>query len=286
MPLSKIAVGIDFSPESERAVAHAVALARLTGASLTLVHVAEAPPLASGVPGDPAFAMLREQLAADSLRVTQLRDRLAGEGVAISEILVDGDPHTMVADTATRLGADLIAVGTHGRTGARRVLLGSVAERTVRLAESSVLVARGDAVPGGYRRIVVGTDYSPLAWRALERAFEVTAPGGDVRVVHAWRAPYLEYDLTGRMLDKLWENAEIEAAEHRARLLAMPRPAGVTVRLDVVDGAPFTALDDLSGSADLVVVGSHGRRGVKRLLLGSVAEATVRHASCSVLVAR
>lgn len=286
MTISRIAAGVDFSPESQRAVEHAMAIARHSGASLTLVHVGVVPPARAERPDDAWAMLLRETLAADRLRLAELRERLSRQGVEVSHVVADGFADVAVAETARELAADLVVVGTHGRSGVRRILLGSVAEKTIRLAESSVLVARGDAIAGGYRRVVVGTDYSPLAWRALERAFDVVARDADVRVVHAWRAPYVEYDVDGRILASLREAAEVEAGVQRETMFALPRPPDVTLRLDVVDGVPFEALEGLSADADLLVVGSHGRRGARRFFLGSVAEATARHARCAVLVAR
>jgi nucleotide-binding universal stress UspA family protein len=287
MTLSRIVVGVDFSAESERAVDHAIEVARGVGGGLTLVHVGTVPePIGAGW-GDDAWREAIEARFGDALaRLAAVRDRLSGRGVEVSHVVVDGFPDTGLADTARDLVADLIVVGTLGRTGFRRLLVGSVAEKTVRLADASVLVTRGDAVPGGYRRIVVGTDYSPLAWCAVERALELAAPGAEVRIIHAWSAPYVAYELTGWVLDQLRDAAEAEAAEHRERAVAMAAPAGATVTLELVDSAPVAALEALSESSDLVVVGSHGRRGVRRLLVGSVAEATVRHARCTVLVAR
>jgi nucleotide-binding universal stress UspA family protein len=286
MPLSKIAVGVDFSPESQRAVDHASMLARQTGAAMTLVHVSTIPPPVSVAPNDAWAALLRERLAANRVRLDELRERLRAQGIDVSHVLADGDPDPGLVDAARELGADLIVVGTHGRSGVQRLVLGSVAEKTIRLASSAVLVTRGEVPVGGYRHVVVGTDFSDLAWRALERALELTAPGGHVHVVYAWQAPYIEYDLTGQMLVGLREAAEIEVETNRERVLAMPRPPGVMVGLDLADGVPFVVLDEYSKSAQLLVVGSHGRRGIRRFLLGSVAEATVRHARCSVLVAR
>jgi nucleotide-binding universal stress UspA family protein len=286
MRIAKIAVGIDFSPESDRAVEHAIRVARLAGAGLTLIHVAPVPPTFRERPDDPWAALIRERLAENRARLAELRERLSGQGVEVSHVVADGDPDEALPEAAHDLGADLIVVGTHGRTGLRRMVLGSVAEKTIRLASSSVLVARGEAPAAGYRRVVVGTDFSPLAWNALQRALELTAPGGHLHVVHAWQAPYLEYDLSGRALEALREAAQAETESHRDRVLAMPRAAGVTMGLDLVDGVPFTVLDTYSSETDLIVVGSHGRRGVRRFLLGSVAEATVRHARCTVLVAR
>jgi nucleotide-binding universal stress UspA family protein len=286
MTFSKIAVGIDFSPGSLRAVDHAMMVARQTGASVTLVHATAVPAPFHQRSDDAWAALLRENLAANRARLEELHQRLRGQGVELSQVVADGEADPALADASRELGADLVVVGTHGRTGLARVVLGSVAEKTIRLAPSSVLVARGEPPPGGYQHVVVGTDFSPLAWKALERALELTAPGGHVHVVHAWQAPYLELDLSGQALAALREGAEQETEAHRERVLAMPRAKGVMVGLDLVDGVPFTVLDTYSSQAQLIVVGSHGRRGVRRFLLGSVAETTVRHARCPVLIAR
>jgi nucleotide-binding universal stress UspA family protein len=286
MNLAKILVGVDFSPESLRAVEHAMSVARHRGGTIVLAHVAAIPPPRNVAGNDGWAALLRENLAADRVALADLRERIAGQGVDISQVVHDGFADTALAELAREVGAGLIVVGTHGRTGVKRWMLGSVAEKTVRLADVSVLVARGEAPPGGYRRIVVGTDYSELAWRALDRAFELAAPDADVRVVHAWQAPYVEYDLSGDVLAKARESAEAEALAHRERLRDTRRPPGVSLHLELDDGAPFEALDRRSVDAELVVVGSHGRRGLRRFVLGSVAEATVRYARCAVLVAR
>lgn len=283
--ITRIVVAVDFSPESRRAVDHAMAVARHVGAALTLVHVETVPP-AIGVGPQAELPFLRGVLEDDRRQLAELRERLSGQGVEVSHVVATGYPDTAIADAARELHGELVVVGTRGRTGIKRILLGSVAERTIRHADCSVLVTRGDAVAGGYRRVVVGTDYSELAWRAVARAFALVAPGGDVHVIHAWSASYSDFALDGGVLAGLRDAAETAAVAERARLVAMARPPGVTVRLDVVDGAPFQALDQMSSDADLLVVGSHGRRGVRRLLVGSVAETTTRHARCSVLVAR
>lgn len=283
MSLSKIAVGVDLSPDSLRAVEHAMVLARRAGASLTMIHIAGVPSAISEASGDPWAALMRERLAADRAQLDEVRQRFAGQGVELSQVIVEGTPDTALAEAARELHADLVVIGTHGRTGLKRLVLGSVTEKTVRLAASSVLVVRGEVPAGGYRRVIVGTDYSDQAWRALAQAFEVAAPEANVRVIYAWQIPYVGYDVGGYLTNALWEREETIAAEHRKRVLEMA-PAGVQARLDVVVGVPFTMLDE--PPSDLVVVGTHGRRGARRFFLGSVAEATVRHARSSVLVVR
>jgi len=289
MTTTPIVVGVDFSPESDRAVAHAMDVARRTGSPLTLVHVGLVPDEPVGL--SPSMAetaetmrtVLLERLAQDRAQLADLRERLSGQGVEVSHVVVDGFADTAVAKAARELDARMVVVGTHGRTGFRRLVLGSVAEKTIRTAEMSVLVPRGDAPSGGYQRVVVGTDFSDGARHALVQALEVAAPEAKVRVVHAWALPYGLVDLDGRVVSRLYQDAEAAAAALRDDPLLRARP---NTTVEVGDGSPAMLLDSLSDEADLIVVGSHGRRGFRRFLLGSVAEATVRHARCSVLVAR
>jgi nucleotide-binding universal stress UspA family protein len=237
-------------------------------------------------------ATVRARLAEDRARLEALRQRLLGQGVEVSHVVIDGMPDAALAASAVELGADLIVVGTHGRTGLRRLLLGSVAEKTVRLAASSVLVARGTpgAAEGGYRRVVVGTDYSPLGDLAVTRALEHAAAGAHVHVMHAWQLPTQSAPETAAVVAEL-RGALAEETQRlgveRLRGWRGARPDVVLVA-ETSEAPAQEALIERAEAlgADLIAVGSHGRRGVRRLLLGSVAESVVRHAPCSVLVAR
>jgi nucleotide-binding universal stress UspA family protein len=294
VPSRRILVGVDFSPTSELAVQHAVAIARHTGAPLALAHVGLVPDsddldVAGGASTGPYRALLQLRLAEDRRRLASLRERIAGQGVELSQVVLEDMPDSGLIAAGKELDADLIVVGSHGRTGMSRFLLGSVAERVVRHADCSVLVARGEAVPGGYRRIVVGTDFSAPAAAALEWALTVAAPSADVRVVHGWSLTSLQANDPADLvaLAGAIDTARGEATSRFGReLLAARRRSDVRLHFDAVEGPASAVLIDASCDADLVVVGSHGRRGVRRWLMGSVAEAVARHADCSALVAR
>jgi nucleotide-binding universal stress UspA family protein len=193
---------------------------------------------------------------------------------------------------AAETGAGLIVVGSHGRTGLKRILIGSVAERTARLAPCSVLIARGDAPDGGYRRIVVGTDFTDGAKLALRQAEAAAATGATLDVIHCCHVTLgvdpidpMAVASTTRMyadlIDQLRTEGETWIAGARTR-------ADLTIAFQIVERPAITGLADTAteSGADLVVVGSHGRRGLRRFMLGSVAEATARHARCSTLIAR
>jgi len=300
MAIRTIVVGVDFSPVSEVACRQAIGVARRSGARVVLAHAAAIPDHPEGLPtsmGETAQAylgVLRGRIAEDKRALAELGDRLGGQGVDVSHVLVDGFPDDALVTAAHELAAELIVTGSHGRRGLGRIVLGSVAERVARTAPVPVLVARGagDAADAGFQRILVATDFSEAADRGLDLPLALAADGATVELVHFWQLPALsrahaaeEVDAT---LAEIRAGMEQHGAERGAEALAARDTTRAQVRYALREGDARDGIVDLARIAgcDLVVVGSHGRRGLRRLLLGSVAESTVRHAPCSVLVAR
>lgn len=295
--MRKIVVGVDLSSSSEHALGHAVDAARHTGAEVVMVMVDVVPDVPPVV--DPSSVLiaeaytrtLAERLAAERTQLAELRERWQGRGAELSQLIVDGHADERLPAVAAELKADLIVVGSHGRTGVKRWLIGSVAERVVRLAQQSVLVARGEAPAGGYQRVVIGTDFSPGAEHALRRAIPLLAPDARLELVHGWAGPWSMPEtavLVHASMRTNLLNALTDTAERMASILREGGRGDVRINARLVNSSPAPALADVASEmhADLVVVGSHGRRGLRRLILGSVAEVTVRHAPCSVLVSR
>jgi nucleotide-binding universal stress UspA family protein len=297
MKITKILVGTDFSAESEIALDHAVRIARHVGAELLLAHAGTVIDTADAALAPESAALLEyerivaEHAAENRAHLGQLVARVRDSGVAAAEQIVDGFPDTGISEAADELDVDLVVMGTHGRTGIKRIILGSVAERVVRLCRRHVMVARPaqGGKPAGYASILVPTDFSPRAELALEIALELVVPGGKIELLHAWSLPALTGSLVpGRVSESALEpvRASLEAgAREKAEALIARHPhPGVQMALTIVNDSAAHAIDRAAGGHDLVVMGGHGRRGLRRLILGSVAEATVRHAPCSVLV--
>ena len=297
--MNKIVVGVDFSSESKLAAHQAIAIARRTGAEVVLAHVAvtvELPPVGPGPAAKVLAAMdsyrtlIAREIERDRDRLASLRGELGGQGPIVSHVLAEGFPEEALGSAAAELGAELIVVGTHGRTGLRWFLLGSVAQKVIRGAEVDVLVARRECPPGGFRRVLVGFDFSPSSKRALGRAIEVAAPGARVDVIHFFEfPPAIGWGATIAAIDpELVEETALELTRQAEKILAEGRAAGVDLHFSAVHRGAIPGLVHLAerDPYDLVVLGSHGRRGVRRALLGSVAEAVARRAPCSVLVAR
>lgn len=298
MPLRRIVVGVDFSPGSAVAVDRAAELAELHGAELVLVHagaIADAPavPPAMQPTVDSYLAVLADEQASDRARLDALQAQLAAAGVKATHVVVDRHADDALVETATELAADLVITGTREHSGPRRWFLGSVAEKVARAAPCSVLCARGGDPDRGFSRIVVGTDHSEGAALALARAVDVAERGATIELVHCFQLGLWAGD--GVPSTALVEEyRELRAELHRdadARGQAAIAPfAGADVRFHVQlrENDPRDALREVAGelSADLIVVGSHGRRGLQRWLLGSVAESVIGDSPCSVMVAR
>jgi nucleotide-binding universal stress UspA family protein len=147
MTYSRLLVGLDFSDTSLAALDHGAALARATGADLEVLHVHEAPivpPMAPAHPGGAPSVTIEAYAAGDVLHASQ--DELGRtlqarelEDLAVPMVRV-GDPALTIAETALEEQRDLVIVGTHGRSGLSRVVLGSVAEKVVRHSPCPVLV--------------------------------------------------------------------------------------------------------------------------------------------------
>ena len=297
MDIKKIVVGVDFSEESESAAKQALEIARHTGAELVLAHIGMVMEPAKHLGGAVHSGikewenMLRQELADSRRLLEEMRERLRGQGAEISHVVKDSFADTGLVDVARELGADLLIVGTHGRTGIKRFFLGSISERVVRLSTTNVMVAR-PTDRRGYRRIFVPTDFSQPAEAALELALRIAHDGATIDLVHFWQipmtaaTPYAPFKAAEEALTTV-RHAMRDAAESAGtQVVERHGAANLEISFHAVEGAPAHGIQERleEGDYDLVVMGSHGRRGLRRFLLGSVAETTVRHASCSVVV--
>ena len=144
MTAKHILVPIDFSPYADHALTYAIELSQALQARLTILHVfhlsslalGEAPPavLADTLEAMETTAQQRTQMALDRVQEAELQGESA---------IVEGIPFQVIIDTAESRDIDIIVMGTHGRTGLTHALMGSVAEKVVRLAPCPVLVTRG-----------------------------------------------------------------------------------------------------------------------------------------------
>ena len=311
--LDNILVAIDFSQQSESALERAIELALITGGKLTLLWAATEDSSAQnaaiyGSSVQTIERLLAEQHAENARRLNALADQARAAGVASEVRVQTGHADEVIVEVAEEIAATLIVVGTRGLTGVRRFFLGSVADKVVRTSTCHVLVARGGTGDGetagkGLRRILVPTDFSNASEPALDIAVSLVkesrqAPesGATITLLHAWQFPPGTHGLntadpkSGPFAEVRDEIIASNAAMGD-KLIARHGDSGVTMRFVQEHGPAAAAIQEhleallQSAPYDLVVMGTHGYRGFRRFLLGSVAEATVRHAPCSVLVA-
>lgn len=286
MTFKRILCPTDFSPGSEHALRYATNLAMQHDSELIILHSWYLPASAFSLeyPFPPEVS---EQILADARERTDSavdKARKVGAKEVRGEV-VSGIPWVEITQMIDSRGVDLCVIGTHGRTGIKRVLLGSVAEKVVRHAHSSVLAIPWDSEPKAFKNVLVPTDFSASAEYATSLATSLVDSKGTLHLLHCIELPViygaplsipLDYNVSAIALlageaDKLKQRttARIETS-HR-----VGSPSAEILRI----------LEE-NRAIDLVVTGSHGRTGVKRALLGSVAEKVVRHAGRPVLVAR
>jgi nucleotide-binding universal stress UspA family protein len=288
MAFSKILCPTDFSPGSERALQVATRLARDNGAELVLLHAWHIPTAAYSLDAVFPPTMVEEVTddAQNGLQAAVKRAAHNGASRATAK-LVSGLPWAQIIEELNNHEYDVCVIGTHGRTGLARVLLGSVAEKVVRHAPCSVLVVHPTGEAGPFRHALAATDFSDSAAHAIDVATTLVEASGSISLLHVIEVPVvyageLPIEDFAQDLDK---TAGVALDTESARLKQMTtRSVDAQSRIGY-PGAQILAALDNDPTVDLVVLGSHGRTGMKRVLLGSVAEKVVRHARCPVLVA-
>ncbi len=289
MPFKKLLCPVDFSPGSQQAMRVAVRLANERNAELVLVHSWYLPPVAFA--GEFTYPPeVVQQLSDEAERGLEAAVAEAGKLGArhVTSRLLAGPPWQQIVDLAKHDPAiGLIVIGTHGRSGLARVVLGSVTELVVRHAPCPVLTVRPETQPRPFSHVLYPVDLSKPAHDAMSLAAELAQPGGaGITLLHVLERPassgddldpdfHRELDARAAALLDRW------TAELRTKVDA---PVTQLTRIGR-PGAQILALLDEDPTFDLVVMGSHGHTGASRLLLGSVAEKVVRHARCLVLVA-
>ena len=292
---------LDFSRFSRHALEQAVSIAREFGAEISALHVramAAVPELvAAGSP--PAVVPFGPAPIERSLLLQELRD-LEGDveaaGVTIRTAIEDGDPVKTIVSQAAAWPADMIVMGTHGRTGFERLLLGSVAERVLRKAPCPVLTVPPRATSAtsdlAFARILCAVDLSPASMRALEYAATLAAkdgPGVDVlNVVELLAEEHGLHEAVAVETPSF--RAELARAAARRLDDAIPAALRERCRLQprVTMGKAWKEILRVASEerSDLIVLGVQGRSTADLMLFGSTTQHVVRQASCPVLTIR
>jgi nucleotide-binding universal stress UspA family protein len=289
----RILVPVDFSEGAQRAFGHGALFAAAFGSTLELVHVVEHVGQANHAfwATEPALAgeLHRQALASAEASMARLLPSLpVAPGTRVESRVLSGTLPATLAEHAAESHASLMVLATHGRTGLSRWLLGSVSERLLRAAPCPVLIARGGPAEGqpSLRRLLVAVDLSEHSRAALHVAGAIAERlGAELEILYAWAAPF--YAAADHFDAELFERIRQSARGELDEFVASAQlPAGLAAQASIVSGTPTERIAERiqASQPDLLVLGTHGHGGFRRLVLGSVAEATVRYAPCAALV--
>jgi nucleotide-binding universal stress UspA family protein len=219
------------------------------------------------------------------------RARRLAPDVAVDSLMVTEDAAAALVGKSGE--SAMVVVGSRGLGGFSELLMGSTGLEVASRSTCPVVVIRtGQVEPGPEAgRVVVGVDGSALSTEALGFAFEeASLRGCGLTAVHAWKSPY--FDARGRggqapilIADEVFQGEELQVLRDALALWQQKAP-DVDLRQYVVHSHPARALIAASAGAELVVVGSRGRRSFRSILLGSVSHAVLHHAHCPVAVVR
>jgi len=297
LQLDHIVLARDFSPVSDQALRYAIGLAQHTGATLHLLYadVLHEDPFNAVTPGTGPSrdAQIRKRLQVDA-DDTPLAERFA-DVMFETEVRRDVAAAPAILGYASDQDADLIIMGTHGRRGVRRLLMGSVAEEVVRRANRPVMTVRkeedGNALPT-IERILVPIDFSDFAADALRHANELAQLyGAQLDLLHVIEENLHPAFYVGGVRSIYDVQPDIEE-KVRERLQALwedvDGETGTPAAMHVVDGRAARKITKFADTnqSDLVVMSTHGLTGLEHFLMGSVAEKVVRHVTAPVLTVK
>jgi len=285
---TSIVVAFDESKYSKAALAEAAHWTKKHGGQVTLVHAVYF--------DKEEFVILPSQMEKRFETGTQMcREALdaiqSGLGLngSIKSFVCEGEAPDVILETAREKHADLIALGTYGRRGFQRLLMGSVTSQVVLDSPCDVLVVKDPrrSCTGSYGSLLVPFDGSDSSKKALLRACElVKADGGSITVLYV--IPRYEemvgFFKTESIQKGLYQEAEkiTEGAKKNAAA------QGVSITAVVQEGHAVDRIVETATSLknDLIVMGTHGWRGMSKAMLGSTAERTIAYAPCPLLVVR
>lgn len=289
---------VDLSESSLRPLAHAAALARWYKSQLTVLHVVptfDPVPVPSESLGGARviYPVPREEVLDELRRVVAT----AGAGPIDAVLATEpGDPAKVIVDHAVVIPADLVVMGTHGRGGLERFIVGSVAEKVLRKAPCPVLTVPPQVtatLPAQvqFKKILCAVDFSPSALQAFGFALDLARQaGGSITVLHIieWLTEEEPRSHPHFKVSEFREHLADDARERLHALVAEEPQTWTTIQEVVVLGRAHREILRVAAEAqaDLIVMGAQGRGGLGLTLFGSTTQQIVRGAACPVLTIR
>ena len=285
---------VDFSPISQHAVDHASAMASWYKAGLTLLYVfADQPTM-----GRPRLVLEDTDSERLTVALRKMAARVPAEVALDFRVRAARQVHDEILAQLAATRADLLVLGTHGRSGFEPLFLGSVTEKVIRKAACPMLVVPPHAgrvapdAPVQLRRILCPIDFSESSLDALAHAMSIAEEtGARLTLLHVVEIPsalsqepmVLEVDLP-----RIREMAVSEARRHLDRLIPEQSRSSCTIETAVVEGRARQEVfrQAAERQSDLIVMGVRGKGGIDRLIFGSTTDHVIRAAACPVLIVR
>lgn len=300
--LQRILCTTDFSTFAGRSLSYGIALAHEFGSTLYACHVVDLP--AAAVYGEPAALIygaayidpLAQRERALKAARAQLEARIADSGAAAEILVTAGRPAEEITRLAAETRVDLVIAATHGRSGLKRLLLGSVTARLMQTLPCPLLIVNSpspetaDAQPAAFRlkRILIGCDFSPDAALAFENALSLAQEfEAELHLVHVIEPPIykdlqaLPAAVDGELLESLHERLK----KRLDRMLPEEACNWCAPQIALLEGLPDEEITRyaLDRQVDLIVLGTRGQGMMEKIFVGSTTERVARRASCPVL---
>lgn len=293
---TRILFATDFSDDAARAQEYAMYLATAWDAKVDVLHVIEAPVWLSA--DTAAIAMLERARTDAAPRLEQVSDQMVRSGISATIRQVLGNPHEQICLAIKENGDDLVVLGVQGRMNLLYGLVGSTVERVVKDGPCPVLSVpglRGDEDGGAsaipqvpIRRILAPVDFSSPSLDAVEYAIQLAnSLGAKLTLLHVLEPLCYDVDCGFGLIEH-----ESRKRDHWNRQLTELRDLvtsfGLPADFEISGGVPSDSIlaSALRHQVDLIVIGTHGRRGISGKRFGSVAEAVLRRATCPVLTVK
>ncbi len=279
----KILVAYDGSPSSDNALRQAFRLADDEKSWITVLTVV---PAYEGDLNLIGIKDVHEQLRRPGEKILARASALAEqEKYGIKPILEEGVPDEKIIQTADSYECcGLIVMGRKGTSGIEKMLVGNTTARVIGSSTKDVLIVPEHGSIG-WRKILIATDGSPYSTHAARKAIELAeAYGSEVIIISVVDVPAEFYGEAPDVVDKLIDDAKKYAGE----LKDLALKAGLSASAVVLEGDSHTAITETAEKEDihLIVMGSHGRTGIKKLLMGSVTAKVIGYAPCPVLIVK
>lgn len=291
--ITRILCPVDFSDCSRRAFDYAIAIGRCFGAAIEVLHVAPEALVTGRAELQLQLDGLRSDAHADVVAQTKrLIDTIAVPDLRVEARVETGNPATQIVALAGHAESTLVVMGTHGRTGIQRLMLGSVVDKVLRLVRCPMLTVPPLAIAPHTERmfsqVLCPIDFSEPSASALDFAVSLTGrTNGHLMVLHALESQDEPPEPRGIPAPDLGQELHDDAQDRVRTLFAAAHYAKEPEVLIVVGKASVEILRvTAERDVDTIVMGVHGRGAIDRLLLGSTTDHVVRAATCPVLTVR